>query len=128
MILRITIISFILFFLTSRVLEWGLLYESFGFQSMPQYVGLLLIGFMIEPIGFFLSPVSMARSRKHEREADDYAYRLIKDIGPFINALKRMAADNLSNLRPHPLYVRFHYSHPPILERIKRLEHLSSEK
>jgi STE24 endopeptidase len=128
MILMITIASFILFFLTSRVLEWGLLYESFGFQSMPQYVGLLLIGFMLEPIGFFLSPISMARSRKHEREADDYAYGLIKDIGPFINALKRMAADNLSNLRPHPLYVRFHYSHPPIIERIKRLEHLSAKK
>ena len=128
MILMATIASFIIFFLTSKVLEWGLLYESFGFQSMPEYAGLFLIGFMLEPVGFFLSPVSMARSRKHEREADDYARRLIKDIGPFVNALKKMASDNLSNLRPHPLYVRFHYSHPPILERIQRLEHLSAGK
>ena len=27
--------------------------------------------------------------------------------------------DHLSNLHPHPLYVVFHYSHPPVLERIR---------
>jgi len=128
MILMTAVTSFILFFLASKVLEWELLYRSFGFKSMPEYTGLLLIGFMLEPVGFFLSPLAMARSRKHEREADCYAFRLIREIGPFINALKKMASDNLSNLRPHPIYVRFHYSHPPILERIKRLEHLSAEK
>jgi len=37
------------------------------------------------------------------------------------SALKRLAKDNLSNLFPHPLYVAFHYSHPPLLERISRL-------
>jgi STE24 endopeptidase len=128
MILMITVTSLIVFFLISKVLKWGLLYTSFGFQSMPEYAGLLLIGFMLEPVGFFLSPLSMARSRKHEREADEYAYRLIKNGAPFINALKKMAADNLSNLRPHPLYVRFHYSHPPILERIKLLEKFPAER
>ena len=39
-----------------------------------------------------------------------------------ITGLKRLAADNLSNLFPHPLYVRFHYSHPPLLERIISLQ------
>ncbi len=40
---------------------------------------------------------------------------------PLIEAFKRMAADNLTNLNPHPFYVRFHYSHPPLVERINRL-------
>ena len=40
---------------------------------------------------------------------------------PLVKAFKRMAADNLTNLNPHPLYVRFHYSHPPLVERINRL-------
>ena len=37
-------------------------------------------------------------------------------------AMKRLAADNLSNLNPHPLYVWFHYSHPPVVERVAALE------
>jgi len=122
MILMIAIVSLIMFFIASKAIEWGLLYESFGFQSMPPYAGIFLIGILLEPIGFFLSPLSMARSRRHEKEADDYVSGIMKDISPFVAALKKMASDNLSNLRPHPLYVRFHYSHPPVIERIRRLE------
>ncbi|MFA5146625.1 MAG: hypothetical protein WC515_04550 [Candidatus Omnitrophota bacterium] len=35
-----------------------------------------------------------------------------------IRALKRLSADNLTNLTPHPLKVFFSYSHPPVLTRI----------
>jgi STE24 endopeptidase len=38
------------------------------------------------------------------------------------SAMKRLAADNLSNLNPHPFYVWFHYSHPPVVERVALLE------
>jgi len=125
MILMIIIASFIFFFITSKIIGWDLLYESFGFNSMPQYAGLFLIGIILEPVGFLFLPFSMALSRRHEKEADNYVYRILKDIVPFTNALKKMASDNLSNLRPHPLYVRFHYSHPPVIERIKRLEKMA---
>ena len=40
---------------------------------------------------------------------------------PMRTALKRLAADNLANLNPHPLYAWFYYSHPPLVERIERL-------
>jgi STE24 endopeptidase len=36
-------------------------------------------------------------------------------------ALKKLSSDNLSNLKPHPAYVFVHYSHPPVLERLKHL-------
>jgi STE24 endopeptidase len=39
-----------------------------------------------------------------------------------VEAFKKMAAHNLANLNPHPLYVRFNYSHPPLPERVERLE------
>ncbi len=46
---------------------------------------------------------------------------------PMITALKRLAKDNLSNLHPHPLYVWFYYSHPPLIERIEYLNAMNKE-
>jgi STE24 endopeptidase len=31
--------------------------------------------------------------------------------------LRKLSEKNLSNLTPHPLYSRFYYSHPTLLER-----------
>ena len=115
------IASFILFFLASRMISWDFMYDSFGFSSTPVYVGLFLVAIIWEPVGFFLSPLFMSISRRFEREADHYVYRALKSTEPLARALKRMALDNLANLYPHPLYVRFNYSHPPLLERINNL-------
>ncbi|MEO1254622.1 MAG: M48 family peptidase, partial [Bacteroidota bacterium] len=41
---------------------------------------------------------------------------------PLIAGLKKMSADHLSNLTPHPAFVFVHYSHPPLKERINALE------
>jgi STE24 endopeptidase len=66
----------------------------------------------------------MSLSRKFERAADAFAIKNRPDPRPFVLALKKLAAHNLSNLSPHPLYVWFSYSHPPVLERINYLERL----
>jgi len=89
---------------------------------MSPYVGLFLVGVLWRPLGLFFSPIVTGLSRRFEREADMYAVKITRSPGPFLRALKRMAKDNLSNLWPHPVYVWFNYSHPPLLERIKRLE------
>ena len=36
-------------------------------------------------------------------------------------ALKKLSVDSLSNIYPHPLYVFFHYSHPPLIQRLRAL-------
>jgi STE24 endopeptidase len=117
--------SVVLFYLASEMITWQTMYQSFGFSSMPAYVGLFLVAVLWEPVGFFLSPIAMAISRRFEREADRHAFKTMKVAEPLILALKKMARDNLSNLRPHPLYVWFNYSHPPLLERIKTLQGMS---
>ncbi len=118
----ISFVSLLLFFMASKLLTWNVMYESFGFSNMPIYVGLFLVGILWEPLSFFLSPMGMAISRRFEREADFYSLRILKTARPLSTALKKMARENLSNLRPHPLYVCFNYSHPPLLERIEYLE------
>ena len=115
-------VSLFLFFLAAKLITWEGLYESFGFSAMSGYVGLFLAGILWEPLNFFLSPVGRAVSRKFEREADYYSLEVLKTAKPLIAALKKMAKENLSNLHPHPLYVFFNYSHPPLVERIEYLK------
>ena len=124
MLIMIGIVSFILFYLASEMITWDIMYRSFAFSTMTLYAGLFLISVLWEPLGFFLSPISMAISRRFEREADRHLSGTLKSTAPLISALKKMARDNLSNLRPHPLYVWLNYSHPPLLERIKNLEEM----
>lgn len=97
-------------------------YHSFGYQLVSPYIGIFLVGVLWEPVGFLLSPAGKLISRKFERQADRYSFKAMKTAKPLSAALKKMAKDNLANLDPHPLYVCFHYSHPPLLERIEYLE------
>jgi STE24 endopeptidase len=107
--------------LVSRLLEWPLLYRTFGFETPVLYAGLFLIGALFSPLGFFAQPLEAAISRRFEREADDFSVELVGKADGLRNALKRLAGDNLSNLLPHPFYAWFYYSHPPLEERLSRL-------
>jgi STE24 endopeptidase len=110
--------SLIFLYLASRLVSWRVMYESLGFEYRPLYVGLFLAAVLWEPLSFFLSPIASGISRSFEREADLHVLSVLGNPQPFIRALKKMAMDNLSDLHPHPLYVFFHYSHPPFLQRI----------
>ena len=57
-----------------------------------------------------------------EYEADKFTAQTIEKPGSLINALKKLSADNLSNLTPHPFYVFLNYSHPPLLQRIQAIQ------
>jgi STE24 endopeptidase len=109
------------------VVNWPPLYSAFGLKYTSVYAGLFLVSLYLSCAGFFLSPVSAAIMRRYEREADKMANDLVGTSEPMINALKRLAKDNLSNLHPHPWYVWFYYSHPPLIERIKYLQAINKE-
>jgi STE24 endopeptidase len=115
-------ISLIGLFIVAKLLDWHLLYQTFGFQEQIKYVVLFLVPVLLSPLGYFIRPVGSAISRKYEREADDVAVTLMGTAGPMKNALIKLSADNLANLVPHPLFSWFNYSHPPPVERIERLE------
>ncbi len=110
------------FYATWLFIQWPLLFSTFGFSAPLPYVGLLLAGVFWRKAGFFLQPLYMAISRRFEREADIFAADMLGSGAAMARAMKRLAADNLSNLNPHPLYVWFHYSHPPVVERVALLE------
>ena len=110
------------FYLVFRLMGWPLLYETFGFSGPLPYAGLLLAAIVLKPAAFFLTPLSAAVSRKYEKDADRYVLGLVGSTRFLAQALKRLAKENLANLHPHPTYVAFYYSHPPLAERVERLQ------
>lgn len=113
--------SLILFYFVYRITIWPPLFWAFGITQTPVYAGIFLASLYLSASGFFLSPLGMMVTRRFERDADKMAFELIGTAQPMISALKRLATDNLSNLHPHPWYVLFYYSHPPLVERIEYL-------
>jgi len=70
---------------------------------------------------FPLRPLMLAWSRRNEREADRFSFELTGDRASMATSLIKLSKENLSNLHPHPLYVALHYSHPPVVERVRTI-------
>jgi STE24 endopeptidase len=119
--------SLAVLYFTYLIVNWPPLYGTFGLKQTPVYAGLLLVSLYLSCIGFFFSPFGAIITRRYEREADQMARDLVGTSEPMVNALKRLAKDNLSNLHPHPLYVWFYYSHPPLIERIEYLKGMDKD-
>ncbi len=68
-----------------------------------------------------------ALSRRHEYQADRFAVTS-GAAADLISGLKRLTVKNLGNLTPHPLSVALHYSHPPMLARIRALRRLETQQ
>ncbi len=97
------------------------LFSAFGVQPSI-YLGLILFMIVFKPVSRILSVLMNILSRKHEFEADEYAAKAQDSPQHLITALKKLSANNLSNLTPHPLEVFLDHSHPPVLVRIKALK------
>lgn len=97
------------------------LVDLFGLAQSTMYAKLLLAGFVISLAAYPFQPLMSSWSRRHEREADDFAVKITGSPQAMAASLVRLSSENLANLHPHPLYAAFHYSHPPMPERVARL-------
>jgi len=96
--------------------------------SMPSFhIGLIAFGMLYSPLSLILGIGMNVMSRKNEYQADRYASEMFRPQ-PLVDALKKLSRKNLSNLTPHPVYVFFHYSHPPLYQRVKALLGISQNK
>ncbi len=94
---------------------------ALGGEEASFHLGLVAFGILYAPISMLLGLGTNALSRFHEFQADRFA-RESYDADPMVSSLKKLSKNNLSNLTPHPAYVFFHYSHPPLLQRIRALK------
>lgn len=97
-----------------------LLSAALGASAYSLHLNVLAFSLLFSPISTLTGLVSLMLSRHHEYQADSFAARTAsaKDMAA---ALVRLSADNMAYLYPHPAFVFFNYSHPPLLKRLDNL-------
>lgn len=90
-----------MFWLLSLFIGNEQLFLAFKMPLPPTVYGsLIFFGFLYTPIGILISIIENAISRKHEYAADRYAAETTGKVSAMIAGLKKLSADNLSNLTP----------------------------
>lgn len=105
----------------SLLINNPLIFEAFGVEQISTYASLIFVFIFISPLFEIISVITNYISRKFEFEADKYAIESFGHKTDFVNALKKLSVNNLSNLTPHPVKVFMDYSHPPVLARIMQI-------
>jgi STE24 endopeptidase len=116
------LLSLAAFFLAFHLLRWDGLPALLGLEQASFFARAVILGFLGALVSFPLTPLGSWLSRRHEWQADRFACGLTGEPQALASALARLARENLANLHPHPLYAWFRYSHPPVVERVRRLQ------
>ncbi|WP_287125883.1 M48 family metallopeptidase [Desulfobacter sp.] len=112
----------VIFYLLSLFITQQSLFTAFYVDTPSIYAGLVFFSILFSPVDLVISIIMQFFSRKDEYAADRFAVLTTKKAGDLITALKKLSADNLANLTPHPFYVFLNYSHPPLAQRIAAME------
>ncbi len=110
---------------TTALLGWMLNYPEVSFALGAEvhsfHIAATTFFLLFTPISMVIGLAYMALSRRNEFDADEYSTSTYPK-GVLGTALGKISTDALANLNPHPLYVKVHYTHPPVIERLKALK------
>jgi STE24 endopeptidase len=115
------ILTGFMLFLFSLVVNNPGLSLAIGAETTSFHLGLIVFGILYSPLSLIIGLFTNFISRKNEFEADKFVRENFKPE-VLADALKKLSVKNLSNMMPHPVYVFFHYSHPPLIDRLAKLE------
>jgi STE24 endopeptidase len=117
-------ITFFGFWLVNQVLRFVIARNWFPVLGprLYDFANLPLIVLVATVLGFVLMPALNALSRRHEREADRYAWENISAIEPFISSMQKLADQNLAEREPSKFVEWLFHSHPSIGNRIAAAE------
>lgn len=116
------------FFVFGLLVHNKVLYESFGFQDIqPTLIGLVIVfQFIFSPYNELVGFLMTLLSRRFEFQADEFG----KGLGyatQLQSALAKLHKENLGFPVCDKLYSAYHYSHPPLLERLRALKDKKDE-
>ncbi|XP_026141986.1 CAAX prenyl protease 1 homolog [Carassius auratus] len=114
--------SFLCFFLFAVLIGRKELFIAFGFHdTQPTLIGLMIIfQFIFSPYNELLSFCLTVLSRRFEFQADAFARNMGRS-SELYSALIKLNKDNLGFPVADWLFSMWHYSHPPLLERLRAL-------
>jgi STE24 endopeptidase len=115
--------SGLMLFLLGWFINHPAIAEALGVSEPSFHIGLLGFGLLYTPISAVLGLVMTVLSRHQEYQADAFAAMHAK-ASALQSALKNISTSALSNPTPHPWFVFFNYSHPPLLQRLEALDRL----
>jgi STE24 endopeptidase len=115
------ILTGLMLFLFSLIVDSPMLSRALGAETPSFHLGLIVFGILYSPLSLLIGLATNYLSRKNEFEADWFV-RVNYEPKYLAEALKKLSVKNLSNMMPHPAYVFFHFSHPPLLSRLAKLE------
>ncbi|KAJ3248810.1 CAAX prenyl protease 1 [Chytriomyces hyalinus] len=111
---------FSIFYTFSHFIKSVPMYRAFGFETEPVMIGLVLFTYLNQPMDSIFSFLMHYVSRVHEFQADAYAKKL--GYGEDLKSgLIKLNKKNLGNLIPDSWYSAYHYSHPPVVERLEAI-------
>jgi STE24 endopeptidase len=106
------------FWLADIVIRWGITTFNYNGLTDPATLPLLMVAMSV--FGLVTMPLSNAWSRWREVKADAYALEMTRKPHAFINAMTRLANQNLADAEP-PAWVEFLlHSHPSINKRVAK--------
>ncbi len=114
----------VMLFIFSLFVGSPVLSRALGVEQPTFHIGLIAFGILYSPLSALIGIGMNMLSRKNEYEADAFAAEHFNGEA-LASALKKLSVNNLSNLRPHPAYVFFHYSHPTLLQRLEALKRVA---
>ncbi|XP_038682734.1 CAAX prenyl protease 1 homolog isoform X2 [Tripterygium wilfordii] len=97
------------------------LFRSFGFDTQPVLIGFIIFQHTVIPLQHLLSLGLNLVSRSFEFQADAFAKKLGYS-SPLRAALVKLQEENLSAMNTDPWYSAYHYSHPPLVERLAAID------
>ncbi|KAG6748144.1 hypothetical protein POTOM_048045 [Populus tomentosa] len=97
------------------------LFRSFGFDTQPVLIGLIIFQHTVIPLQHLVSFGLNLVSRSFEFQADAFAKKL--GYGSALRGgLVKLQEENLSSMNTDPWYSAYHYSHPPLVERLAAID------
>jgi STE24 endopeptidase len=99
-----------------------------GLAAPADPAGMPLVVLSVGGVLVVATPLVNAWSRAHERRADRFALETASEPAAFIQAVRRMSAQNLAEDRPSNAAFLFFHTHPTAEERIASARDLLAER
>lgn len=116
-----SIYTALMLYFFSLFLKYPVFSYSIGFVEHSIYAGFISFSIFCSPLETVTTSITNYISRRHEYEADLFSVQKTGHTEHLVSGLKKLNTSHLSVMTPHPLEILLHYSHPPLVMRLRNL-------